>query len=74
MRAHGVMPGEDPLDAADTPDASAAEVIVPLCAAGVDRDRQALRLQDPHADEFSRTGVSARERVLRTPVIAVQVH
>ena len=26
--------------------------------AGVDRDRQALRLQDPHADEFSRAGVA----------------
>ncbi len=26
--------------------------------AGVERDRQALRLQDPHADELSRAGVS----------------
>jgi hypothetical protein len=25
----------------------------------VERDRQALRLQDPHADEFSRAGVTS---------------
>ena len=51
MRAT-VFPGEDPMTL-DTPE-QAAEFIVPMCAARLDRDRQVLRLPDPHVDGFSR--------------------
>ena len=68
MRAT-VFPGEDPRDARHA--GAGRRIDRADVRAGVERDRQVLRLPDPHADEFSRAGVTpAGEgnvyRVLRT--------
>ena len=56
MRAT-VFPGEDPMTL-DTPE-QVAEFIVPMCAPFMDRDRQAVRVQDPQPPELQSAGVSA---------------